>query len=1046
MTPYTPYMEIKSRVIASVAKQSLCIFVLFAFLINTFSFLPLAQADEFRLPVPGVMVHLSPPLDPPMLKGIKVHPDNPFLFDFILDKGDSELSNDQLKDESSKLIKYFLASLTIPENDLWVNLSPYEKDRIIPQSFGLTEMGRDLLAEDYMLKQITASLIYPEDQLGKRFWKRVYEEAARKYGTTNVPVNTFNKVWIVPEKAVVYENAKAGTAYVVESKLKVMLEQDYLSLQKHIDVGAGSKPAPKKDGLEPSSTIMNQLGSQVVREIVIPELTKEVNENKNFSQLRQVYNSLILATWYKMKIRDSILEQVYANKNKIAGVNNRDPREKEKIYQRYLMAFKKGVYNYIKEESDPTTQEVIPRKYFSGGFALIKMRRAIQLTSSNAMISSKIFSGRTLLRIAVAVSVAGALTLGALYWSEKSGNRVRNLNEVQGQTVEAHRMAKQEGIMPNAQVGLSKGVFEKFPIEEFSDSVRYPRAHIVLKAEKGVTLDVHRGVLPQFRDIYIDVINGLIKVGFTQKDLDLLPLTITSMYRPKDYQDQLFRDGKYPAAQALDSLHVFAAAIDFKPMDPSKSKDPQKARIFHNIFVQVLQKHEQLGVIGVIGEGRDGSYSQMLGFNNYDRPIIHVGFFLKENQAMMTKTILNAYIKGPLQKDHSIATYLKSKNIDPQALGSAIEEAGKDVLRAKLKDPNHSLIRFAKGMHAVVYKGTVEGNDIIVKNVGASSIWSKYDDYQDRLGHYGSTLVAGYLVLKDLDIYVDGHIERISNAIVQEEVEPLLDRVRYLRKTYQNNPKVLHQEINNLLNDYFELYKKLLSQGLVMKPNGFLVDVGVTKGSNRVVVLDVGDLLTKEEASEDYDLDHFNESFILALKGDTIFSKGTPSHGFQAEAVDTVAELGTTLKDFNYSIVQSANRDFADGKVLGILAQNPKRSREIYFGNHKISKEIRDARLEVIRRRISGEETGAPPVSNAQLARKPLVQTRREGGINLTPANMNLQTLNGGQAIKFHMNAAMLAQLKNAPGFMPVIINIQPMTDLRLFLGINDKEAPIAAG
>ena len=111
----------------------------------------------------------------------------------------------------------------------------------------------------------------------------------------------------------------------------------------------------------------NQLGSQIVREIVIPELTKEVNENKNFAQLRQVYNSLILATWYKKKIKDSILEQVYADKNKVAGVNIDDPKEKEKIYQRYLQAFKKGVYNYIKEEVDPITQEMIPRKYFSGG-------------------------------------------------------------------------------------------------------------------------------------------------------------------------------------------------------------------------------------------------------------------------------------------------------------------------------------------------------------------------------------------------------------------------------------------------------------------------------------------------------------------------------------------------------------------------------------------------------------------------------------------------------------------------------------------------------
>ena len=108
-----------------------------------------------------------------------------------------------------------------------------KKIELFLNSFGLTEMGRDLLAEDYMLKQITASLIYPEGETGKKFWKRVYEEAAKKFGTTNIPVNTFNKVWIVPEKAVVYENAKAGTAYVVESKLKVMLEQDYLSLQKH---------------------------------------------------------------------------------------------------------------------------------------------------------------------------------------------------------------------------------------------------------------------------------------------------------------------------------------------------------------------------------------------------------------------------------------------------------------------------------------------------------------------------------------------------------------------------------------------------------------------------------------------------------------------------------------------------------------------------------------------------------------------------------------------------------------------------------------------
>ena len=139
--------------------KSIAFGLVFAFLANALGPVPMAQSQDFVLPNPGTMASLSPAFAPPILKGIKVHTDNPFQFDFILDKGDSDLNNAQIKDESGKLIKYFLASLTIPEKELWVNLSPYEKNRIVPESFGQTEMGRDLLAEDYILKQITASLV-----------------------------------------------------------------------------------------------------------------------------------------------------------------------------------------------------------------------------------------------------------------------------------------------------------------------------------------------------------------------------------------------------------------------------------------------------------------------------------------------------------------------------------------------------------------------------------------------------------------------------------------------------------------------------------------------------------------------------------------------------------------------------------------------------------------------------------------------------------------------------------------------------------------------
>ena len=110
------------------------------------------------LPAPGSMVSVSNSFNPALIKGLTVHKDNPFLFDFIVDPGQSHLSQLALKEESDRMIKYFFAALTIPDKDTWVNLSPYEKDRMIPVSLGVTAMGRDLLAQDYLLKQLTVPL------------------------------------------------------------------------------------------------------------------------------------------------------------------------------------------------------------------------------------------------------------------------------------------------------------------------------------------------------------------------------------------------------------------------------------------------------------------------------------------------------------------------------------------------------------------------------------------------------------------------------------------------------------------------------------------------------------------------------------------------------------------------------------------------------------------------------------------------------------------------------------------------------------------------
>src|SRR5580698_5481663 len=105
-------------------------------------------AQAISLPVPGTMINLSPAYEPILIKGLKVHPENPFLFDFIIDTGTTQ-PQESLKPEATKLIKYFLAAMTVPEKDLWVNLSPYEKNRMIASNLAQTTMGRDMLAEDY---------------------------------------------------------------------------------------------------------------------------------------------------------------------------------------------------------------------------------------------------------------------------------------------------------------------------------------------------------------------------------------------------------------------------------------------------------------------------------------------------------------------------------------------------------------------------------------------------------------------------------------------------------------------------------------------------------------------------------------------------------------------------------------------------------------------------------------------------------------------------------------------------------------------------------
>jgi ribosomal protein L21E len=422
-------------------KKTLCVLIIVAHLMSLFLVPTKSLAQSMLdLPKPGKRVPMSDEFSPVTLFGLKMHA-NPFKFDFILNTGDTGLGPDNVRIEAEKLIKYFMTALTVPEEDIWVNLSPHEDHRVTSAPLSRTALGRDLLAQDYILKQVTSSSLYPEEELGESFWSRVFKKAHETLGITNIPVNTFNKIWIVPEKAVVYLNK--DRVFVIDSHLKVLLEEDYLALrQSQVGNGSlgmvtGAREEAEDEAMKGNRSNPENLTSDMIREMILPEIEKEVNEGRNFTKLRQICHSLILAAWYKANLKKALVNRVYSDQRKIDGVDIKDKEISQKIYNRYLDAYKKGVYDYVKEDYDAYAQDIVPRKYFSGGFSTVLndqgIVKRIQTVERLSADQKRIFTGSPQ-KILIVESIFGKL-MGKKAGTDK-GKDTKDGNAVFAEKVE----------------------------------------------------------------------------------------------------------------------------------------------------------------------------------------------------------------------------------------------------------------------------------------------------------------------------------------------------------------------------------------------------------------------------------------------------------------------------------------------------------------------------------------------------------------------------------------------------------------------------------
>ncbi|MFA5100729.1 MAG: hypothetical protein WC547_07605, partial [Candidatus Omnitrophota bacterium] len=275
-------------------------------------------------------------------------------FSMLLEKGDSrDIKEAQVKKSANVLMDYFQIGLRLPNSYFWVNLRPDAADQIIDPYLARTDLGKVMLEADLQLKKDLARFTSPDTKDGRAYWDKLYAKAEALFGQDDLEIPTVTRPWIVPSEVIIKEGA--GSAYVYKATMKVMLEQDYL------------KDAPGYQFDDPRLKELNSYSSQLVRELILPKLTREVNSSKRYSGMRQVFYSLVLAQWFKSKYANAQSNEAaqYIDRKDLSGLTSKTAWSKDVYYQAYRKSFAQGEYN--KEETVRSGSGLAIRRYFSGG-------------------------------------------------------------------------------------------------------------------------------------------------------------------------------------------------------------------------------------------------------------------------------------------------------------------------------------------------------------------------------------------------------------------------------------------------------------------------------------------------------------------------------------------------------------------------------------------------------------------------------------------------------------------------------------------------------
>jgi len=370
-------------------------------------------------------------------------------FKLLLDKGDflkespghqvtksPEKQEKALENETQNLLRYFFIGLALPNDKFWVNLRPDSPDDILDPDLEKTDIGRIFLEADVQLKKDTAGFTSPQTPEGKAYWDKLYQKAGELFGTENITIPTLTRPWIVPNEIIIRE--APDNAYIYKATLKVMLEEDYLKSPSH-------KVTKSPANLEQYSfkdvrlQELNEYSTQLIKELIIPKLTYQVNTSKRYAPLRQVYYSLILAQWFKQKFKDrdgsfkdfsgrtvpAIVQLIDSGSltSNFQPLTSQQPYSKEFYFQQYQKSFKDGEYNLTEPIYSPYGQSI--RRYMSGGASFANIYLSASPVVGSKEILKKLMGNVNFIKSTVKIFFAGlfvfSVSINPVWGGQDSG-------------------------------------------------------------------------------------------------------------------------------------------------------------------------------------------------------------------------------------------------------------------------------------------------------------------------------------------------------------------------------------------------------------------------------------------------------------------------------------------------------------------------------------------------------------------------------------------------------------------------------------------------